>query len=87
MFTGKLGSSPTGGLEEVWSTLTGALREARQHLPLVPEGREKGWVMDKVREASRKKQEDWLRWVKSPGCDRLKRVYEDMKLLSRKCAD
>ena len=44
-------------------------------------------MTDEVREVSRKKQEAWMRCVKSPGNDSLKQEYQKWKVQSRKCAD
>ena len=44
-------------------------------------------MTDEVCEVLKKKQEAWMRWVKSPGCGDLKREYQELKVLSGKCAD
>ena len=44
-------------------------------------------MTEEVHEVLKKKQEAWLRLVKSPGCGDLKREYQELKVLSRKCAD
>ena len=74
-------------MEEVWSTFKGALKVAQDSLPLVIRREEMDWVNDEVREVSRKKQEAWKRWVKSPESERLKGEYQQLKMMSRKCAE
>ena len=34
-----------------------------------------------------KKQEAWMRFVKSPGCGDLKKAHHELKVLFRRCAD
>ena len=44
-------------------------------------------MTEKVREASRMKQEAWMRWAKKPGDTLLKVQYQQLKVQSRKVAD
>ena len=44
-------------------------------------------MTDEVRGVSKKKQEAWMRLVKSPSDGELKRTYLELKVLSRNCAD
>ena len=74
-------------MEEDWCTFTDSLKKAQCCLPLAPEKEEGDWVTDEVREVSRKKQEAWMRCVKSPGNVSLKQEYQKWKVQSRKCAD
>ena len=76
----------TNSVEEIWIRFKEALRKTRSCLPLVTESEEKDWVTDEVREVSRRKQEAWMRWVKSPSSSHLEE-YQELKVLSRRCAD
>ena len=66
VFAEELGDCSTKGGKEVWITFKEALRKAENCLPLATEIEEKDWMTDKVQVVSRKKQEAWMRWVKSP---------------------
>ena len=44
-------------------------------------------MTDEACEVAWKKQEAWMRWVKSPGNVSLKQEYQKLKVQSRKCAE
>ena len=87
VLAGELEAEPKGDVEEDWCTFADSLKKAQCCLPLAPEKEEGDWVTDEVREVSRKKQEAWMRCVKSPGNVSLKQEYQKWKVQSRKCAD
>lgn len=66
VLAGELEANPTGDVEEDWCTFKDSLKKAQCCLPLAIENEESDWVTDEVREVSRKKQEAWMRCVKSP---------------------
>ena len=70
-----LESCSTGSIEHSWREFKYTINEA-QMLPLVPEKDERDWVTEKVREASRMKQETWMKWAKKPGDTLLKVRYQ-----------
>lgn len=74
-------------MEEDWYTFKDSLKKAQCCLPLAPEKEEGVWVTDEVREVSRKKQEAWMRYMKSAEIDTLKQEYQKWKVQSRKCKD
>ena len=84
---GEFEAEPKGDVEDDWCTFTGSLKKAQCCLPVAPEKEEGDWVTDEVREVSRKKQEAWMRCLKSPGNDSLKQEYQKWRVQSRKCAD
>ena len=79
----ELAAGPKGGVEEAWGTLKESLRFAQSCLPLVSEKAEEDWVTDEVREVARKKQEAWMRWMKSPDDESLRQRYQLLKRQSR----
>ena len=83
---GGLESCSTVSIEQSWREFKDTINEA-QILLLVPEKDERDWVMEKVREASRIKQEAWMRWEKKPGDALLKVRYQHLKAQSRKVTD
>ena len=87
VLTEELKQDPTGEVEKDWNTFKDSLHKAQSCLPTVPLKEEKDWVTDEVREMSRKKQEAWMRWSKSPDNSSFKEQYMRLKDLSRKCAD
>ena len=80
-------SCSTGSIEQSWREFKDSINEAQKMLPLVREKDARDWVTVKVREASRMKQEAWMRWVKKPGDTLLKVRYQQLKVQSRKVAD
>ena len=71
----------------MWGTFKKALCKVQSGSPLVASLEEKDWVIDEVSEVSKKKQEVWMRLVKFPSDGESKRAYQELKVLSRKCAD
>ena len=68
-------------VEDAWSTFKEALREAQKYLLPATESEEKVRVTNEVREVSKRKQEAWMRWVKSPNSSNLEE-YQELKVLS-----
>ena len=82
-----LASGPKGDVEEDWCTFKESLQSAQRCLPLISEREDEDWVTDELREVAKKKQEAWMRWVKSSHVENLKQEYRRLKLQSRQCAD
>ena len=74
-----LESCSTGSIEQSWREFKDSINEAQKMLPLVPDKDERDRVTEKVREASRMKQEAWMRWAKKPGDTLLKVQYQQLK--------
>ena len=73
-----------------WNTSKDSLHKAQSCLPTIPLKEEKDWVTDEVCATSRKKQDLWMKWSKSPDNSHpmsFKEQYMRLKDLSRKCAD
>ena len=81
-----LESCSTGSIEQSWREFKDTINKA-QMLPIVPKNDERDWVMEKVCEAPRMKQEAWMRWAKKPGDTLLKVRHQHLKAQSRKVAD
>ena len=66
---------------------SGCSYKAQSCLPTVPLTVRKDWVTENACEMLRRKQDAWMRWIKSPNNCEIKEAYQNLKVQSRKCAD